>query len=55
MESQLPQQWNKFYLKDVNFVNLMMRRIYNVLIVADPYDVFMLEDDGRVEEKIYNE
>ena len=55
MESQLPQQWNKFYLKDVNFVNLMMRRIYNVLIVANPYDVFMLEDDGRVEEKIYNE
>jgi hypothetical protein len=33
----------------------MMRRIYNVLIVANPYDAFMLEDDGRVEEKIYNE
>ena len=32
-----------------------MRRIYNVLIVAKPYDAFMLEDDGRVEEKIYNE
>uniref|UniRef100_A0AB33JDX7 PEP/pyruvate-binding domain-containing protein n=1 Tax=Prevotella sp. GTC17262 TaxID=3236797 RepID=A0AB33JDX7_9BACT len=46
---------NKFYLKDVTFVNLMMRRIYNVLIVANPYDAFMLEDDGRVEEKIYNE
>lgn len=46
---------NKFYLKDVTFVNLMMRRIYSVLIVANPYDAFMLEDDGRVEEKIYNE
>ena len=33
----------------------MMRRIYNVLIVANPYDAFMLEDDGRIEEKIYNE
>lgn len=33
----------------------MMRRIYSVLIVANPYDAFMLEDDGRVEEKIYNE
>ena len=42
-------------MKDVSFVNLMMRRIYNVLIVANPYDAFMLEDDGRVEEKIYNE
>ena len=55
MESQIPQEWNKFILKDVTFVNLMMRRIYNVLIVANPYDAFMLEDDGRVEEKIFNE
>lgn len=55
MESKIPQQWNKFYLKDVNFVNIMLRRVYNVLIVANPYDEFMLEDDGRIEEKIYNE
>ena len=55
MESKIPAQWEKFYLKDVSFVNLMMRRIYNVLIVANPYDAFMLEDDGRIEEKIYNE
>ena len=55
MENNVPQEWNKFYLKDVSFVNLMMRRIYNVLIVANPYDAFMLEDDGRIEEKIYNE
>ena len=51
----VPQEYQKFYLKDVTFVNLMMRRIYNVLIVANLYDAFMLEDDGRVEEKIYNE
>ncbi|MBQ6186930.1 MAG: phosphoenolpyruvate synthase [Prevotella sp.] len=55
MRSNIPEQWNKFILKDVTFVNLMMRRIYNVLIVANPYDAFMLEDDGRIEEKIYNE
>lgn len=55
MKENIPQEWNQFYLKDVSFVNLMMRRIYNVLIVANPYDAFMLEDDGRVEEKIYNE
>lgn len=47
----IPQEYRQFYLKDVTFVNLMMRRIYNVLIVANPYDAFMLEDDGRVEEK----
>ena len=55
MNSKIPQEWNKFILKDVTFVNLMTRRIFNVLIVANPYDAFMLEDDGRVEEKIYNE
>lgn len=55
MKAKIPQEWNKFYLKDVTFVNLMMRRIYNILIVANPYDAFMLEEDGRVEEKIYNE
>ena len=55
MEQELPLRWDNFYLKDVTFVDLMRRRIYNVLIVANPYDAFMLEDDGRVEEKIYNE
>ena len=51
----IPQEWNQFYLKDVSFVNLMTRRIFNVLIVANPYDAFMLEDDGRVDEKIFDE
>ena len=53
--STVPQQWNQFYLKDVSFVNLMTRRIFNVLIVANPYDAFMLEDDGRVDEKLFDE
>jgi len=53
--SKIPQEWNKFYLKDVSFVNLMTHRIFNVLIVANPYDAFMLEDDGRVDEKIFDE
>ncbi len=42
-------------LKDTQFVDLMKRRIFNVLIVANPYDAFMLEDDGRVDEKIFTE
>ena len=54
-EVKVPQEWNKFYLKDVSFVNLMTRRIFNVLIVANPYDAFMLEDDGRIDEKIFDE
>lgn len=55
MEENMSQDWNKFYLKDVSFVNLMTHRIFNVLIIANPYDAFMLEDDGRVDEKIFNE
>ena len=45
----------KMQLHDTPFVELMVRRIFNVLIVANPYDMFMLEDDGRVEEKIFQE
>ena len=55
MDNNTPHQWSDFLLKDVTFTNLMKRRIYNVLIVANPYDAFTLEDDGRVEEKIYRE
>ena len=29
--------------------------IFNVLIIANPYDAFILEDDGRVDEKIFSE
>ena len=51
----IPNEWNKFYLKDVSFAHLMIRRIFNVLIVANPYDAFMLEDDGRIDEKLFDE
>ena len=55
MNTKIPHEWNEFYLKDVSFINLMTRRIFNVLIIANPYDAFMLEDDGRVDEKIFEE
>ena len=41
--------------KDTSFANLMNKRIYNVLLIATKYDSFMLEDDGRVDEQIFNE
>ena len=46
---------NQLYFKDTSFVNLMTKRIFNVLLVANPYDAFMLEDDGRIDEKIFIE
>ncbi len=46
---------SQMYLKDTAFQNLMQRRIFNVLLVASPYDAFMMEEDGRVEEQLYFE
>lgn len=46
---------SQLYLKDTAFQDLMQRRIFNVLLVASPYDAFMLEEDGRIEEQLYFE
>ncbi len=46
---------NQLYFKDTSFADLMTKRIFNILLIANPYDAFMLEDDGRVDEKIFNE
>ncbi len=46
---------SRLYLKDTAFQNLMQRRIFNVLLIATPYDAFMLEEDGRVDEQVYFE
>lgn len=42
-------------IKETPFRNLMQKRIFNVLLIATPYDAFMMEEDGRVEEQIYFE
>lgn len=46
---------SRMYLKDTKFQALMQHRIFNVLLIASPYDAFMMEEDGRVEEQLYNE
>lgn len=46
---------SRLYLKNTEFRNLMQRRIFNVLLIATPYDAFMMEEDGRVEEQVYFE
>jgi len=45
----------KLYFKDTSFANLMTHRIYNVLLYASKYDAFVLEEDGRIDEQIFNE
>ena len=46
---------SRIRFRDTPFVKLMNKRIYNVLMVASRYDMFILEDDGRVDEQIFNE
>ena len=46
---------SRLYLRDTAFQNLMQKRIFNVLLIATPYDAFMMEEDGRVDEQIYLE
>ncbi|MDE6315128.1 MAG: phosphoenolpyruvate synthase, partial [Muribaculaceae bacterium] len=42
-------------LRDTAFSDLMQQRIYNVLLIASPYDAFIMEEDGRVEDQLYLE
>ncbi len=35
--------------------DLMLYRIHEILLVASPYDAFILEEDGRLTEQILNE
>ncbi|MDX9845623.1 MAG: PEP/pyruvate-binding domain-containing protein [Tenuifilaceae bacterium] len=37
------------------FDMLMQKRIYRVLLICSHYDAFMLEEDGRIDEQIFNE
>jgi CheY-like chemotaxis protein len=46
---------SQLYLKDTAFQNLMQKHMFNVLLIASPYDAFMMEEDGRIEEQIYFE
>ncbi|MDR1764083.1 MAG: phosphoenolpyruvate synthase [Dysgonamonadaceae bacterium] len=46
---------NRLVFKDTSFASLMNKRVLNVLLIAAKYDAFMLEDDGRIDEQIFNE
>jgi DNA-binding NarL/FixJ family response regulator len=48
---RLPAQ----YFTHTSFDNLMKKRIYHVLLVSSAYDAFILEEDGRIDEQIFNE
>ena len=41
--------------QDTAFNLLMQKRIHKVLLICSSYDAFMLEEDGRIDEHIFNE
>ncbi len=44
-----------FYFSDTSFNLLMQKRIRRVLVICSSYDFFMIEEDGRIDEQIFNE
>ncbi len=46
---------NEFQFTETAFKKLMQKRIRNILIICSKYDYFMLEEDGRIDEQIFNE
>lgn len=45
----------KFDFTDTSFNLLMQKRIHRVLLICSNYDNYMLEEDGRIDEQIFNE
>ncbi len=45
----------KYDFTDTSFNLLMQKRIHKVLIICSNYDNYMLEEDGRIDERIFNE
>lgn len=46
---------DRYEFTDISYQELMQQRIINVLLICSNYDAFMLEDDGRINEKIFLE
>jgi CheY-like chemotaxis protein len=44
-----------YFYSDTSFSLLMQKRIRKVLVLCSNYDFFTLEEDGRIDEKIFNE
>ncbi len=45
----------KYDFSDTSFNLLMQKRIHKVLVICSNYDNYMLEEDGRIDEQIFNE
>ena len=46
---------HRFQFNDVAFKQLMQNRVYKVLVICSNYDFFLIEEDGRIDELIFEE
>ncbi len=46
---------DSYRFQDTSFSLLMQKRIHRILLICSNYDAFMLEEDGRIDEQIFNE
>lgn len=46
---------DQFVFNEADFALLMQKRIQKVLLICSSYDAYMLEEDGRIDEQIFNE
>ena len=54
IRNPLPDLRN-YEFEEVAFNELMQNRINKILIVCSNYGYYMLEEDGRIDERIFNE
>jgi len=55
MYEQLYSTTERYYFKETPFQQLMANRVGDILLVCSEYDKFMLEEDGRIDELLFQE
>ncbi len=45
----------RYSYKEIPYHNLMRKRIHKIMLLCSPYDAFLLEEDGRIDEKLFDE
>ncbi len=55
MYQHLSSSSERYYFKETPFKQLMANRVGEILLVCSEYDKFMLEEDGRIDELLFQE
>ncbi len=55
MGKEINFSFNKFKFGSSNFMDLMQKKVYNILLVSTFYDAFIFEEDGLLSEQMFSE